>query len=66
MFVPHVSLQVELFELREATEAQQADDLAAQVVAQVPRETQAFEPYGRNFNLCTKRSGYIWSILKYR
>ena len=36
VFVPHVSLQVELLELREATEAQQADDLTAQVVAQVP------------------------------
>ena len=36
MFVLHVSLQVEFLELGEPTEAEQADDLTAEVVAEVP------------------------------
>ncbi len=36
MLVPHVSLEVELFELCEPAEAEEADNLPAQIVAQVP------------------------------
>ena len=35
MFVLHVPLQVELFELGEPAEAEEADDLATEVVAKI-------------------------------
>ena len=35
MLVPHVSVEVELFELSESTKTQQAEDLLAEVVAEV-------------------------------
>ena len=43
MLVLHVSLQVEFFELRESAEAEEADDLPPEVVAQVPLRPNALE-----------------------
>ena len=43
VLVLHVSLQVELFELRESAEAEEADDLPPEVVAQVPLRPNALE-----------------------
>ncbi len=43
MFVLHVSLQIELFELGEPAEAEQADDLTAEVVAKVALGPWSFE-----------------------
>lgn len=43
MFVLHVSLQVELLELGEPAEAEQADDLPAEVVAEVPLGPRSLE-----------------------
>ena len=43
MLVLHVPLQVELFELRESAEAEEADDLPPEVVAQVPFCPNALE-----------------------
>lgn len=43
MFIAHVSLQVELFELGKSAEAEQADDLPAEVVAEVALGPDALE-----------------------
>ena len=43
MLVSHVSLQVELFELCEPAEAEQADDLPAQIVAEIPLSPDPLE-----------------------
>ena len=43
MLVLHVPLQVELFELSESAEAKEADDLSAQVVAEVALSPNTFE-----------------------
>ena len=43
MLVLHVPLQVELFELRESAEAEEADDLPPEVVAQVPLRPYSLE-----------------------
>ena len=43
VLVLHVSLQVEFLELGEPAEAEQADDLAAQVVAEVPLSPGSLE-----------------------
>ena len=43
MLVLHVSLQVEFFELRESAEAEEANDLPPEVVAQVPLRPNPLE-----------------------
>ena len=43
VLVLHVSLQVEFFELRESAEAEEADDLPPEIVAQVPLRPDPLE-----------------------
>ena len=43
VLVLHVPLQVKLFELRESAEAEEADDLPPEVVAQVPLRPDPLE-----------------------
>ena len=69
VLVPHVPLQVELFELREPAEAEQADDLAAKVVAEVALGPQALEGAAvahagrsdlKTRLVVTKRQDFFW------
>ena len=67
VLVLHVPLQVKLFELRESAEAEEADDLPPEVVAQVPLRPDPLEgpavAHAVRDRLWQIRGSFVYTVL---